>query len=74
MDRAKNAGHAKVLNSPRAIATGVYVVRVFVRLRALLSSNKELARKVEELERDIEAAKAISAGISDRMSSFGISP
>jgi hypothetical protein len=36
---------ANVLNSPRAIAMGVYVVRAFVRLRDLLTSNTALARK-----------------------------
>jgi hypothetical protein len=42
---------ANVLNSPRAIAMGVYVVRAFVRLRELLASNTALARKLNELER-----------------------
>ena len=41
---------ANVLNSPRAIAMGVHVVRAFVQLRALLSSNKELARRFDQLE------------------------
>jgi hypothetical protein len=41
---------ANVLNSPRAIAMGVYVVRAFVQLRELLSSNKELARRFAQLE------------------------
>ena len=41
---------ANVLNSPRAIAMGVYVVRAFVQLRELLASNKELARRLDELE------------------------
>ena len=42
---------ANVLNSPRAIAMGVFVVRAFVRLRELLASNTALARKLDELER-----------------------
>ena len=42
---------ANVLNSPRAIAMGVYVVRAFVRLRDLLASNAALARKLDELVR-----------------------
>ncbi len=41
---------ANVLNSPRAIAMGVYVVRAFVQLRELLASNKDLARRLDELE------------------------
>jgi hypothetical protein len=39
---------ANVLNSPRAIAMGVYVVRAFVQLRDLLASNKTLAQKLSE--------------------------
>ena len=42
---------SNVLSSPRAIEMGVYVVRAFVRLRELLASNKELAHKLDELER-----------------------
>jgi phage regulator Rha-like protein len=42
---------ANVLNSERAAKTSVQVVRAFVRLRQLLASNAELARKVEALEK-----------------------
>lgn len=45
---------ANVLNSDRAIKMGVYVVRAFVQLRELLNSNKELARRVDELEDRLE--------------------
>ncbi|RPI75371.1 MAG: ORF6N domain-containing protein [Desulfobacteraceae bacterium] len=41
---------AGVLNSQRAVAASIYVVRVFVRLREILSAHKELARKLNELE------------------------
>jgi hypothetical protein len=41
---------AAVLNSPQAIEMSVYVVRAFVRLRELLASNTELARRLDELE------------------------
>jgi hypothetical protein len=41
---------ANVLNSPRAVAMGIYVVRAFVQLRELLNSNKELARQFAQLE------------------------
>jgi UDP-N-acetylmuramate-alanine ligase len=41
---------ANVLNSPRAIAMGVYVVRAFVQLCELLSTNKELAHRFDQLE------------------------
>ena len=45
---------ANVLNSPRAIEMSVYVVRAFVQLRELLASNRELARRFDELEARIE--------------------
>jgi len=41
---------ASILNSPRAIEMSVYVVRAFVQLRELLTSNTALARKLNELE------------------------
>ena len=45
---------AMVLNSPRAVETSVYVVRAFVKLRELLASNRELARRFEQLEARVE--------------------
>ena len=41
---------ATILNSPRAVEMNVYVVRAFVKLREVLSSNRELARRFEQLE------------------------
>ena len=39
-----------VLNSERAIKVNIQIVRVFTRMRNLLSSHKEILRKLEELE------------------------
>jgi len=44
---------ANVLNSPRAVEVGVYVVRAFVKLRELVATHKELARKLAELEQKV---------------------
>lgn len=41
---------ATILNSARAVEMSIYVVRAFVQLRDLLASNKELARRLDELE------------------------
>jgi hypothetical protein len=41
---------ASVLNSPRAVEVSVFVVRAFVKLRELLFTHKELAKKFTELE------------------------
>jgi len=42
---------ATVLETPRAVEVSVYVVRAFVQLRDLLAGNKELARRLVDLER-----------------------
>jgi hypothetical protein len=42
---------ATILNSPRAVEVSVYVVRAFVQLRDLLTGNKDLARRLKDLER-----------------------
>jgi leucyl aminopeptidase len=44
---------ANVLNSERAVVMSVYVVRAFVKLRELLASSDELAKKLDELERKL---------------------
>ena len=41
---------ATILNSPGAVEMSVYVVRAFVKLRELLTSNRELARRFAQLE------------------------
>src|SRR3990172_3085560 len=45
---------SSVLNSPRAIAVNIEIIRAFVRLREIIASNKELARRLDELEARIE--------------------
>lgn len=41
---------ATILSSARAVEMSIYVVRAFVHLRDLLTSNKELARRLNELD------------------------
>lgn len=41
---------ASVLNTPHAIESSIFVVRAFVRLRQILATHTELARKLLELE------------------------
>jgi len=45
---------SSVLNSERAIDVNIAIVRVFVKLRQILSTHKELSHKLGELERKIE--------------------
>ena len=42
---------ASVLNTPRAVEMSVFVVRTFVRLRQILATHTELARKLAVLEK-----------------------
>ena len=42
---------ASVLNSERAVETSILVVRAFVRLRKMLSTQKKIMQKITELER-----------------------
>jgi len=41
---------SSVLNSDKAIEVNIAVVRAFVRLRELMSTHKDLARKLDEME------------------------
>lgn len=46
---------SSVLNSERAILVNVTIVRTFVKLRAMLETNKELARKLDQLEKKYDS-------------------
>jgi hypothetical protein len=46
---------SSVLHSPKAIQVNVEIMRAFVRLRRMLASHVELARKLEELEKRYDA-------------------
>lgn len=49
---------ATVLNSERAVEMSVFVVRAFVRLREMLSTNQQLAGKIDELEQRLDTHDA----------------
>ncbi len=46
---------ASVLNSPTAVASSILVARAFIRLRELVAVNRELAKRLDELERNVDA-------------------
>ena len=46
---------ASVLNSPRAVEVSVFVVRAFVKLREMLASHRDLARRLDEMEKKYDA-------------------
>ena len=45
---------ATVLNSQRAVEMSIFVVRAFVRLREMVSNNRQIVAKLEELENRLE--------------------
>ena len=45
---------SSVLSTPRAIRVNIAIMRTFIRLRQILSSHDELARKLDELERRVD--------------------
>lgn len=44
---------SSVLNSERAIKINIIIIKTFVKLREILSTHKEMAHKLDELERKI---------------------
>jgi hypothetical protein len=65
---------ATLLNSSRATALSIYVVRAFVELRGLLSANKELAVKVHALERKVSVHERNIAELADAMAELLATP
>jgi hypothetical protein len=46
---------SSVLNSKRAVQVNIEIMRAFVRLREMITSNKELAKRLVELEKKYDA-------------------
>ena len=46
---------SSILRSPRAIRVNIEIMRTFVRLRKILASHAQLARKLAELEKKYDA-------------------
>ncbi len=65
---------ANLLNSQRAVDVSVLVVRAFVRLRQLMSTHRDLARKLDELERKTEGHDHAIASIVDAIRQLMAAP
>ncbi len=60
---------SSVLRSPRAVQVNIAIMRAFVRLREILSSHRDLARKLESLEKKYDAQfRAVFDAIRQLMS------
>ena len=63
-----------VLNSLRATELSVYVVQAFVELRGMVASNRELAGKVNILERKVSVHERNIAELVDSMAELLAAP
>src|SRR6184192_4419304 len=50
---------SSVLRSPRAVQVNIAIMRTFVELRRLMDSNRELARKIEAMEKKYDEQFAV---------------
>ena len=61
---------SSVINSPRAIQVNIGIMRAFVKLRQMLSSNQELARRLVEMEKKYDTQfKVVFNAIRELMAS-----
>ncbi|MDD5387932.1 MAG: ORF6N domain-containing protein [Gallionellaceae bacterium] len=58
---------ATLLNSPKAVEMSVFVVRAFIELRDWLSSHREIAEKLDYLERKVSSHDQALAGVIDTL-------
>ena len=65
---------ATILNSPKAVEMSVFIVRAFVQLREMLSTNKEVAAKLLELERKVSSHDQAIAGLIDAIRQLVMHP
>jgi hypothetical protein len=52
---------SSVLNSKRAVQMNITIIRVFVKLREMLTGNKELAHRLEAVERTLKKHSEVIA-------------
>ena len=46
---------SSVLHSPRAVQVNIEIMRAFVRLREIVATNRDLARRLDDLEKRYDA-------------------
>jgi hypothetical protein len=57
---------SSVLNSERAVQMNIVIMRAFIRLREIVASNKDIAARIDKLERDHDrTASAIEIIVED---------
>ena len=58
---------SNVLNSPRAIAMSVYVIRAFIRLREVLAENQVMAKRMADVEKTLVTHDAALSDIYQKI-------
>jgi len=54
---------ANILNSRRAVQMSVFVVQAFLKMRALLGDNRDLAQKLAALEKELKKRLNVHEGV-----------
>jgi DNA repair exonuclease SbcCD ATPase subunit len=62
---------SSVLNSKRAVQMNIIIIRAFVKLRDLLATHKDLARKIEKLEANQKDHSALFSIVVDDIQKLG---
>lgn len=65
---------SSVLRSARAVKVNIEIMRAFVRLRQLISSNRELAQKLDELDRRVSKHDAAISEIIEAIRQLMVPP
>jgi hypothetical protein len=65
---------ANVLNSPRAVAVSVALIKAFVRLREVLAANQGMARRLAEVEKTLVTHDAALRDIYQRIKPLLLPP
>jgi hypothetical protein len=58
---------ASVLRSSKAVEVSIYIVRAFVRIREMLLSNKELSRRLGEIEKRLVVSLSNHTTLNSRL-------
>jgi hypothetical protein len=61
---------ANVLNSPRAVAMSVYVIRAFVKLREQLAANQEILKRLAEIDQTLLTHDAALRDVYEKLLPF----
>jgi hypothetical protein len=65
---------SSVLHSKRAVQMNILIIRAFVQIRELLSSNKDLAARVEKLEAEHQEHKSIIGILAEEIDELKLLP